>query len=89
VESRSIANATSDTSFYENPMYALTKQMLHSLKVVEYSGNATETMWYATDVHTRIQVYQLYSTSESDQNTIPQADLTFMPHVKFASSWDE
>ena len=67
-------------------------EVLHSLKVVEYTGPATGIESYRSDdVHIKVQVYHLYRTrrSKEEHEGLPQADVTPLPHIKFEGKWDE
>lgn len=67
-------------------------EILHSLKVDEYSGPATGIETHCSDdVCIKVQVYQLYRTRRSaeEYEGLPQADITPLPHVKFEGQWDE
>lgn len=66
---------------------------LLTLKIVEYAGPKT---LYSTinlhGCHLRIQLYHLYLESPSSENeidTFPQADMNFLPHVRYEGKWDE
>ncbi|KAI0993975.1 hypothetical protein K3495_g14209 [Podosphaera aphanis] len=74
------------------PFYQYARDTLHSLKVVEYMGPITDINCYTTDnVNVEVQVYTLYNTLRSlDENQeLPQAEITPLPHVRFADQWDE
>ena len=65
---------------------------LQSLKVVEYSGPATDIKSYCSDnVRIRVHAYQLYDTrgSTGDDDGLPQANVTSLPHFMFEGQWDE
>lgn len=68
------------------------RETLKSLKVVEYLGPDTDqTTHSSANVRIEVQVYELYDdprTFEED-NDIPQAEITPMPHARFKSVWDE
>ncbi|KAG0651195.1 Pachytene checkpoint [Hyphodiscus hymeniophilus] len=58
----------------------------------KYSGPTTDIKTYRSDdVHIKVQVYQLYHTRRSteEQDGLPQADVTPLPHIKFEGQWDE
>lgn len=74
------------------PYYKNAKGVLHSLRVVEYQGpKTTETCFSSESVRTRVSVYALYNTSRGlgEDDEMPQAEVTLMPHAAFASHWDE
>ncbi|KAE8446858.1 hypothetical protein EG329_011489 [Mollisiaceae sp. DMI_Dod_QoI] len=68
------------------------KNVLKSLKVVEYLGPHTEqTIYSSTGVRIEVQVYELHDTPKplEEDSHIPQAEITPMPHARFDGIWDE
>jgi hypothetical protein len=69
-------------------LYGLAKEAFHSMKVVECIGRPETTCYASNNVKIKIQIYQLYDTREEDE-TLPQAEITSMPHIDFDGQWDQ
>lgn len=62
---------------------------LESMKVTDYSGSDSDPrrLMCFRDVRIKVVVYRLYHTKETME--VDQAELTPMPHTKFATGWDK
>ncbi|PBP25850.1 thyroid hormone receptor interactor [Diplocarpon rosae] len=74
--------------------YARAKAILQSLKVVEHIGpTSVETIFSSENVKLKIQVFELYNTPSSLNNTDEAeeelGEIFQMPHVRFEGVWDE
>lgn len=74
-------------------LYQQAKDLLSSLKVVEYMGPAREFSCYTTeDVRVEVQIYSLYNSPDfnaEESQQLPQAEIISLPHVRFANQWEE
>ncbi|KAF4626137.1 hypothetical protein G7Y89_g12025 [Cudoniella acicularis] len=76
----------------DSKWYDLCKAALEFLKVVEYTGpNQHDNYHSSSDVAVDVQIYQVCAEEESFEENpeIPQAEITYMPHMKFDRYWDE
>ncbi|TVY51448.1 Pachytene checkpoint protein 2-like [Lachnellula cervina] len=82
--------ASPDASITLGQMFETYKDIIQSLKVVEYVGIKTASTCYALNTITvKLQAYQLYETEREEDSAIPQAESSLMPHVRFDGQWDE
>lgn len=82
-----------DGEYKLGPLFQHAKDILESLKVVEYMGPAKEFTCYTTeDVRVEVQIYFLYNASDStaeEDKQLPQAEIISLPHSRFANQWEE
>ncbi|TVY24089.1 Pachytene checkpoint protein 2-like protein [Lachnellula hyalina] len=82
--------ANPDASITLGQLFETYKDIIQSLKVVEYVGIETASACYTLNTMTvRLQAYQLYDTAREEDSTIPQAETSLLPHVRFDGQWDE
>jgi hypothetical protein len=86
------SNLLSDASITLGPLFGTYKDIVQSLKVVEYVGDeAASTCYMLNTVTVKLQAYQLYDTERSLEGDpdIPQAEIALIPHLRFDGQWDE
>lgn len=74
------------------PYYECSKDVLHSLKVVEYIGPIANQLFHNSDnVRVKVQLYALYHSPRllDERRDFPEAEITQMPHAMFEGNWDE
>ncbi|TQS36173.1 hypothetical protein Golomagni_03383 [Golovinomyces magnicellulatus] len=74
------------------PLYQHAKDLLQSLKVVEYTGPVTDFTCYTTEnVKVELQMYSLHYTQnpQDEKQELPQAEILHLPHLRFANQWEE
>ena len=76
------------------PWYSKAIDSLGFLKVIEYTGPTadTDSNCYSTSkAHIDVQIYEIYNDEPSfeEVRSMPEAEIVYLPHVKFDGLWDE
>lgn len=78
--------------FRLGPWYGKAKESLTFLKVVDYTGPTTDSNCYSTiKANIDVQIYGNHDGEPSSEEAreMPEADIVYLPHVKFDKCWEE